>query len=607
MKVIKGMVSSRKINGISDYVNLYKDIEQEIKNGIQGGKNIKIALLSSFTINGVKETLHIKCLQAGITPEFYVGNYNQYSQEILNTDSGLYKFNPDLAIIFIDIMSVLGEQYFLPYKIFDRHGKEWIEGKLKEVLSLIGKIKENSSAKILLHNFEIPLYSPLGILENKQKLGFIESIEALNIGLRSAAKNDSRAFIFDYNSFCSRIGKQNIMDYKMYYLGDIKINLQYIPALCDEYVAYIKPLVSITRKCIVLDLDNTLWGGIIGEDGLEGIKLGPTPKGRPFWEFQKYLLSLFNRGVILAVNSKNNFDDVSEVFKRHPYMVLKEKNFAAMQINWNDKISNMKAIAEELDIGMDSLVFIDDDKLNRDMIRKALPEVLVVDFPEDPSLYLTTLMKISDFNTLQITEEDKKRGKMYAEQRGRKEFQTTATDIEEYLKGMETVVTIEKANSFNIPRISQLTQKTNQFNMTTRRYLEEDIEKFSKGNGFIVVSVKVEDKFGDNGITGAAIVEKGTDKWRIDDFLLSCRVIGRKVEETLLAYILNEAKKGKAKILVGEFISTKKNAPARGFYKNNGFNLAKKENNNEEWEYDVEKGYTPPSFIRVVIAEKTNN
>ncbi|MBS3105525.1 HAD family hydrolase [Candidatus Woesearchaeota archaeon] len=601
MKTIKEIISSKEIRGIADYFSLYRDVEGEIKRlQLQNSKIIKIALLSSFTVKGVKETLFIKCCEIGVVPEIYVGDYNQYSQEILDSKGRLYEFKPDLIIIFIDTITLLGNNYLLPYQISNEQRKAWVDEKLKEIVSLIKKINDNSSAKILLHNFEIPLHSPLGILENKQEFGFIESIEKINTGLRDAFKRDPQVHILDYDSFCSGIGRQNIMDYKMYFLGDIKIDLQYMPELCDKYLAYIKPLVQATRKCIVLDLDNILWGGIIGEDGIKGIKLGPDPEGKPFLEFQKYLLSLFNRGVALAINSSNNPEDALKVFREHPYMILKEEHFAAMQVNWNDKISNMKAIAEEINIGMDSLVFFDDDKLNREIVSNALPEVLVVDMPEDAALYLKKLMELNEFDTYQLTEEDRKRGRMYAEQRKRNKFQNAASDITGYLKNLKMVATIKKANSFSIPRISQLTQKTNQFNMTTRRYAEEDINKFSRSDNFLVLSVKIEDKFGDNGITGAVIVEKGNEGWRIDTFLLSCRVIGRKVEEVLLANVIEQAGNEGAKVLAGEFVHTKKNAPALDFYKNNGFKLASKDSGTEVWEYDLAKKYKSPDFIKVV-------
>lgn len=358
--------------------------------------------------------------------------------------------------------------------------------------------------------------------------------------------------------------------------------------------------MSVNRKCIVLDLDNTLWGGIVGEDGLKGIKLGPTSEGRPFWEFQKYLFSLFKQGIVLAINSKNNYDEVLTVFRKHPYMVLKEEHFAAMQINWNDKVSNLKTIANEINIGPDSLIFIDDDKLNREIIKNTFPEVSVVDMPDDPSLYLSTIMDINDICTLQITEEDKKKGKMYAEQRKRNDFKKVVVDLDEYLKALKIVLTIEKSNSFSTPRISQLTKKTNQFNMTTRRYEEEDIRKMASDKNFLVYSAQVEDRFGDNGITGVVIIEKTKTRWRIDTFLLSCRVLGRRIEDSLFALILSAAKNEKVSVIVGEFTATKKNIPAKDFFKNHGFHLFQKENAVENWEYDVAKKFPSPAFIKIV-------
>ena len=600
MKIIQKKISEYQLEAFSDYLLVDKKIEVErSRRNAESEKKIRIAFLSSFTSKGIKEILNVKCCSVGILPEFYLGGYKQYAQEILETGSALYKFDPELTIVFVDIMDLLGETFFSSYRLSDDQRRGLVEEKYNALVSLITTLTRWNSGKIIFHNFEVPIYSPLGILENKQDFGIVEAIHTLNHKLVKKFRNDTLVFIFDYNSFCSRIGKRNVMDFKMYYLGDIKLSLRYLPELCNEYLSYIKPLMSMTRKCIVLDLDNTLWGGVIGEDGLEGIKLGPTIEGRSFWEFQKYLLSLYNRGVILAINSKNNPDDVLGVFKQHPYMVLKEEHFTSMQINWNDKVSNMKAIAEEISISLDSLVFIDDDKLNREMVRNVLPEILIVDLPEDPSLYLKKLIEIDDFNILQITDEDKKKGRMYVQQRQRARFQESVIDVSQYLKGLEMLVTIELANSFNIPRISQLTQKTNQFNMTTKRYLEEDIKRFALEDGFIVVCIKVEDKFGDNGIVGVVIVEKGVSKWKIDTFLLSCRIIGRRIEETILAYILELAREEKVETLIGEFIPTKKNVPAMDFYKNNGFGLVYKKKGVCTWEYKVVKVYSFPDFIKV--------
>jgi FkbH-like protein len=588
------------LKNISDYFNEYNSIRKNIAGeDTNQFKRIKIAVLSSSTIKGLKEVLFVKCNNLGIVPEILIGGYNQYNQEIIDDNSELYIFKPDLVILFIDTKSLLGEVFFNYYQLSEEEKDNLFKSNIEQIKSLVNKISQNLKCKIVLHNFEVPINSPLGIIENKQRLGFIEFIKNINSEINRYFKENNQIFIFDYDLFCSKWGKENIIDYKMYYLGDIKIDFNYFPKLCEEYISYIKPLLSLSKKCIVLDLDNTLWGGIIGEEGLEGIKLGPTPEGRPFLEFQKYILSLFNRGIILAINSKNNPEDALNVLRKHPHMILKENHFASIKINWDDKISNMKAISEEINIGLDSLVFFDDDKLNNEMIRTALPEVKVVDLPEDPSLFLKTLMELNDFNSFQISEEDKKKGQMYVDQIRRQTLCKTTTDLTEYLIALKMDVTIEKANSFNIPRISQLTQKTNQFNMTTRRYLEEDIKKFSESKDVLIFCIKVEDKFGDNGITGVAIIEKKNEKWIIDSLLLSCRVIGRRVEETMLAYILEEAKKEKAKTLIGEFIPTKKNIPAKEFYEKNGFNLIEEKDGRQLWEFPIEKEYKYPEFIRI--------
>lgn len=594
-------------------------------------KKIKIAILSSSTIKGIKEILFVKSYRLGIIPEIFIGGYNQYNQEILNDKGELYKFRPDIIFLFVDTRSLLSDLFFDYYNQSEDDLKQIMNEKVSHIKNLIEKITSKLESKVVLHNLEVPIYSPLGIIDNKQKCGFMEFVKNINLELTNYFKSNNQIFVYDFDMFCSKWGKNNIINQKMYYLGDIKVDLSYLPKLCDEYVSYIKPLLSLTKKCIVLDLDNTLWGGIIGEDGLEGIKLGPTPEGRPFLEFQKYLLSLFNRGIILAINSKNNPEDALTALREHPHMVLQEKHFASIQINWSDKISNMRMIAEELNIGLDSLIFFDDDKLNREMIREALPEVQVVDLPEDSALYPKTLMEINDFNSFYFSEEDKKKGQMYAEQRKRVEFRKSTTDITEYLRSLGMVITIEKASNFTIPRISQLTQKTNQFNMTTRRYLEEDIKRFANSEDHLVFSVKAEDKFGDNGTIGAAIIKKEAAAWIIDSFLLSCRVIGRQIEETMLAYILDEAKRKNVKTLIGEFIPKKKNIPAKDFFNKNGFKLMeenekKRENERKEetekkeenasqkedkdenkekrelqrWIFPTENRYNFPDFLEVI-------
>lgn len=585
-----------------EYLDFYKKNLRafENKKNESAEKEVRIAFLSSFTANGFKEVLSVKCNQLGLSPKVFIGGYNQYSQEIYGQSGELYAFNPQLIILFVDIRAIAGEYYLLPYSRTEKERQAWVEEKKEETVALIKKIEEKSSAKIVLHNFEVPFESSLKILETKEGFGWREAVEKLNDKIRDSLKNDHQVFVFDYNNFISKIGKRNIFNPKLYYLGDMKFSLEYLPELCEEYSGYIKPLMHLTKKCLVLDLDNTLWGGIIGEDGLNGIKLGPTPEGRPFWEFQKYILSLHNQGVILAINSKNNPADALEALRKHPYSVLKEEHFASIQIDWNDKVSKMKKIAQEINIGLDSLVFIDDDKANREMVKGALPEVSVVEMPEDPAAYIKKLESITDFNRFEITEEDKKKGKMYGEERKRLELKKTAPNLDEYLKGLEIKITIKKADKFNLPRIAQLINKTNQFNTTTIRYSEEEVEKMSKDKKYCILSVSAEDRFGDNGIVGAVIIKKGETKiWEITSFLLSCRVIGKEIEKAILAFIMKKAKKDRASLVAGNFIKTAKNAPAADFFKKNGFKLVGSDKEQERWERKTDSILLSSNFIKI--------
>ena len=316
-------------------------------------------------------------------------------------------------------------------------------------------------------------------------------------------------------------------------------------------------------------------------------------------DFQKELLSLWKQGIILAINSKNNFDDAIEVIQKHPNMILKEENFACVKINWDDKVVNLQKIAEELNIGLDSMVFFDDDPINQEYVRESLSEIKVVNLPKDPSRYAQILIEMKDFEVLKITEEDTKRSRMYLDQKKRKELENKIGDFNEFLKQMNIEVKVKKANSFSIPRISQLTLKTNQFNLTTRRYKEDEVLKFSSSDDNIVECVQVSDKFGDNGIAGTYIIKKMNDEeWIIDTFLLSCRIMGRGVEEIMISQIIENARLSGIKRIKGEFIPTAKNKPAENFYEKLGF---KKEN--EFWVFNTQDTFKIPEHIKVIKNE----
>lgn len=535
-------------------------------------KKISIAVLSSFTLNGLIETLKVKCAEQNVQCSGFNSNYNQYAQDILDKKSYLYQFSPDLTFLILDTRHILGSLFYSPYSLTTSQRKEFVENKANELLNLVNTFVKTSQSKLVISNFIIPTYSQFGISDNKMEFGIKEMVQSLNQTIANRVIKEPSVYIHDFNGFVTRYGENNTFDYRQYFYGDIQLSFNYIPMLAHDLMGYIKPLLGLNRKCIVLDLDNTLWGGIIGEDGFNGIKLGDDSIGRSYIEFQKRLLSLHERGIILAINSKNNFEDAMKVLQEHPNMILRENHFACIRINWNDKVSNMNEIAEELNIGTDSMVFFDDDPVNREYVKTSLPQILTVDLPSDPSTFANILTNMNDFNVLQITDEDRKRGTMYLQQRKRTELEKTSSNLDEFLKQLNIEVKIKKANEFTIPRISQLTLKTNQFNLTTRRYQEEEIREFANDARKIVGCAQVVDKFGDNGITGVFIINKDNDiEWTLDTFLLSCRVMGRAVEDGILHYIVQEAKKAGVKKLRGIFIPTKKNKPSENFLPNFGF------------------------------------
>ena len=576
---------------LSEYISLSKNIDD-----LKFDKKLKVAILSSFTLNGLSEILHVKSSELGIRYQSYLGGYNQYNQELLDSQSEYYKFSPDVTFLILDIRNFLGENFHFPYNISDNERKLLVNEKINQIENIIKCFEKNLNSKLIITNFNIPSYSPNGITETKSDFGFHEMIEELNRSLRNISKTHSSVYIYDFNHFVSKYGEKNIFDYRQFHVGDIQIALNFIPSFAYDLMSYIKPITGTNKKCIVLDLDNTLWGGIIGEDGFDGIELGHSSNGKAFVDFQKELLSLWNHGIILAINSKNNFDDAMKVINEHPNMILRKKNFASIQINWDDKAQNLKQIAEEINIGLNSIAFFDDDKINRERIKQEFPEVLTIEVPDDPSQFSLILKNLNDFNVLQRTDEDIKRGQMYAQQRERKELEKSISNLDDFLEQLDIKVKMKNSNEFLIPRISQLTLKTNQFNLTTRRYQEEEIRNFTNDHKFIVGCAQVLDKFGDNGITGVYIINKQDKIWSIDTFLLSCRIMGRGVENGILSQILIDAKHNGVEEIRANFIPTQKNKPAENFLPDFGF---QKEGDN--WIYKLNNEIKLPKHLKVEI------
>ncbi len=580
----------------SDYLHKSKSLKKS--NSMQ---ELKIAFLSNFTITGLPEILKTKLHQEEIWVDYYNAPYNQYIQEIINNHSGLYKNSPDLIFLLLDVGKLLGDFFLFPYRYNLEQRKIFVKEKIEEIENFLTILQERSKAKIVINDFVVPAYSSRGIIESKQEWGLTESIYKINESLRNICINNNRLFTFPLNSFCSHHNPHPLAEPKIAYLTDMKISSDGLIGLASEYTSYVYPLTSKSKKCLVLDLDNTLWGGIISEDGLGGIKLGPDKEGKPFLDFQSLILELFERGVILAINSKNNYEDAIEVIRNHKYMLLREDHFACIKINWQDKANNIKEISKELDIGVDSIVFLDDDKTNRALIRELIPEVAVIDLPEDVSLYPQVIKNLKCFNLFNITKEDAERGKMYVDQKKRSVFKLSVDDLDTFIKKLEIKTLVRLADESTLNRITQLTQKTNQFNLTTKRYKEEDIHELFRSDHHLVESVMVADKFGDYGTTGVVIVKKDLVEkcWNIDTFLLSCRILGKNVEFALMKNIMEKAKIAGMKSIKGMFIPTKKNKPAENFFEDCGFVMTKTQDETREYTFDLSKEFKKEILVEV--------
>jgi HAD-superfamily phosphatase, subfamily IIIC/FkbH-like domain len=548
-----------------NYIKDLSDIE------LNDYKRINIAILRSYTLEQIEPLLAIECFKENIYPNILIGSYNQYMQEILLSTSNLYMFKPEIIILSIRLEELYP-------RIFDDYLniKESIDNVIDYIINiykdLIENIKKNLKTKIFIHNFETPINNYSSLFDFQFLNGQINIIRKINLELVELANNYSEVYIIDIENIVSVLGKKAIEDKRMMYISKNPYKIEFYKYLSKIYIKYIKAIYGFKKKCIVLDLDNTLWGGVIGEVGIENINLSDSYPGICYKAFQKELLKLNNRGILLAINSKNNFEDGIEVICKHPDMVLKESNFSDMKINWQDKATNMIEIAQKLNIGLDSMVFIDDNIVECDYIRQQLPQVTVIHLNNNSIEYVGVLNNLNLFENVSITSEDIERNKIYKKQIEREELKAKSINIEEFYISLNTTVQVKLADKMSILRISQLTQKTNQFNLTTRRYSEEEIRKISTRRDSYIYYIEVNDIYGESGIVGACIInEKDSKEWYIDTFLLSCRVMNREIEYAFMHFIYEEAIKHNVEKIIGQYIPTMKNKPVENFFSNLGF------------------------------------
>lgn len=554
-----------------EYIDIYNKINSIKVNDLYIN-NLNIAILRSYTCDQIKEILTVESFKEDYYCNLFIGGYNQYAQEILDSESELYKFNPEIIIMAIRLEEFVPEIYE-GYAMLNDKINQLTEEIINSYENLINVIKERTKANILIHNFVTPVYSQRSLYDYNNKSGLINFVRNLNLELLKLTSRYTGIYIVDVEEIASIIGKENIIDKKMWYIAKNPYKINFYINISKEYIKYIKAINGNLKKCIVLDLDNTLWGGIVGEDGFSGIKLSDNYPGRCYKDFQIELKKLKDRGVILAISSKNNYEDAIEVINKHPDMILREQDFASLKINWNDKATNISDIASELNIGIESIVFIDDNIAECELIKQAFNgKVEVVNLSSNVIEYVDIINQLNYFNTLKITKEDMNKTEIYKKQIERTTFMNSYNDIEKYYESLEMIAEIEEVDEFSVTRISQLTQKTNQFNMTTRRYTQEDIHKMKISGDYKIYYLKVTDRFGDNGIVGVCIIkETNGNEWCIDTFLLSCRVMKRTLEYAFMSYIYSKAVENGVENLIGEYIPNNKNSSVRNFYNDLGF------------------------------------
>jgi FkbH-like protein len=534
----------------------------------------RVSFVRSFTVEPMLPMLQAEAALDGCRLETWVGDFNAYGQDILNPASGLYASKPDtvvFAVLLRDVSPALSEGFA---DLSEADVEAEIARVADMVTSLLTALRDRSSAHILVHGFERPVDASMGILDQRQKVGQADAIMALNARIRAYAAGQQAVTVLDYEDLQSRFGRAKWADDRKWMTARLPISVDAMPVLARAWWQSIAPLARPQAKVLVLDLDNTMWGGTVGEDGYAGLKIGNDYPGAYFVKLQRTALDLARRGVLLAIASKNNEADAMEVLTKHPGMLLRPEHFATHRINWKPKPENIIDMAKELNLGLDSFVFMDDNPAERDAVRRGCPEVNVVELPTEASTYADLLRAVVGFERHSILDEDKSRGRYYREERERRDLMTGTGSLENYLEALNVSVTIEHMSAATLARCAQLTQKTNQLNMTTRRYTEAEVAKLAADRGADVFVLHASDRFGDNGLVGVAITRTEGTTCEIDSFLLSCRVIGRSVEKALAHHIAESARARGAKSLVGWFLPTAKNAPAAEIYKSCGFNVA---------------------------------
>lgn len=532
------------------------------------GKKIKVAVLGNCSTQFFCKALLGYAKLQGINLNVFDADYNQIDIQLIDKKSEVYEFNPDNVILWLATDKLYEEFLDLPIEKRIDFADFYLK-KIKQYWNFIGN---NCKAKILQMNFTEIDDKVLGQYSAKIEYTFIYQIRKLNWLLEEAMNRESNVYPIDLFATQIKIGQEKFYDSSFYYNAKMSVSPSALPYVAAATTDVLKSMSGKIKKCIVLDLDNTLWGGVIGDDGLDNIEIGEFGRGHSFSNFQRWLKELKQMGIILAVCSKNNENTAKEPFEKHEDMILKLEDISIFIANWEDKASNIKKIQESLNIGMDSMVFVDDNSFERNLVRQMIPEIEVPEMPEDPADYLQFLQNCNYFDVVSFSLETADRTTQYRAEFERKKAEKAFLSIDEYLISLEMKGKALPFEKSKYSRIAQLTQRSNQFNLRTIRYTEDEIRKISEDSNYVTLYYTLSDKFGDHGLISVVIMKKNNSKELfIDTWLMSCRVLKRGMEEFVMDKIIEVAKTRGFSTIKAEYIPTNKNSMVKDIYKNFGF------------------------------------
>ncbi len=546
----------------------FNELKKNIKKDFTGFKPVKVAVLADSASQFFCQALKGYGYTQELAFDIWEADYDQVFQTALDAGSNLYQLQPDYVIVFESSRKLLAKFYGK-----DADGKrQFAENYMQHISAVTAQISSRIKTNIIWLNYTEINDGVFGNFSNKTSQSFLYQLRLLNLKLMELAQQQKNFNVCDVAALQGQYGNTQLYDEKVYINTDNVFALDFLPVLAKNITDIILSYTGRFKKCLILDLDNTTWGGIIGDDGMEGIQIGDLGIGKAFTKFQQWALQLKQRGIILAVCSKNTEEIAKEPFEKHPDMQLRLEDIALFVANWNNKVDNIRYIQSVLNIGFDSMVFLDDNPFEREMVKQGIPGITVPELPEDPAEYLSYIYTLNLFETASFTEEDTRRNEQYREEAGRVQLQQSFANEDEFLESLDMQAVAAPVDNFTLPRVAQLTQRSNQFNLRTIRYSEEEMKAVMQDANKHTLSIRLADKFGDYGLISALITEKKEDGTLfIDTWIMSCRVLKRGVEHFALNQLVALAKAQHCKVLAGEYIPTAKNGLVKDHYQNLGF------------------------------------